>query len=715
MRNMENKIDLSIVTPVHDKAPYLKGFIYSLLEQDIWERMELICVENGSKDDSWKELNKIYNGLSVKRRKNIHLVQIDKANACIARNEGMKLATGRYVSFLPADASLLPGIARIWVESLDEFPEYGFLYGGYKFSPPHGGTYMSEKYDVEMLKQYNYVDGSFPFKRELFPDWNNGGWDPEVISLQDWDFWLAIVLGKDKQGSGVKGLYRPEICFETIPPQPGGLSEDSHNNWIERTMFIKNKWGIKESDICVVSPGAPFHAKNLAKVGGWDFRWAPQSKENNFKAIYEIGYYPQLAEQCSAVFSTIKGGMFTGKKIIHWVGSDIWGLLNSSLLQVRNLKRLFDANNFIHLVEFEQTQSELAELGITAEVVPLPPAKMYKPIPFPKGKFTIAVYMPEQNQDFYYPELIKEVAHKLPNYNFLLFGNRFDLSKDKNIQHVGYIEDMEKLIAECHAIVRLTQHDGLPISLVEFVMAGRNAMFNIKMPHMLYANSNNPDLLAQRVQDLEKLPLNEEGSNYYRELMDHGKYKSKIESLLDQVDYRPKDYWEARSESWEQQAVHGVFPHKKEIEEVLGDLDYKSVLDVGCGNGRWFPYFRDKLYSGIDISEKLISIAQQYYPQSDFRAIKLEDIQTNAKGKFDLAFVYTCLQHIKPEDLEVAATKLKEVSKYSILIESPEGWDGSYGFNHDYTKYFNIVKTVKAEVTDDNPKGTLTLMLTKNE
>lgn len=712
---MKTTIDLSIITPVHDKAPYLKGFIYSLLEQDIWDRMELICVENGSKDDSWKELNKIYNGLSAKRRANIHLIQIDKANACIARNEGMKISKGRYVSFLPADASMLPGIARIWVESLDEFPEYGFLYGGYKFSPPHGGTYMSEKYDPEMLKQYNYVDGSFPLKREIFPWFNNGGWDPDVISLQDWDFWLAVIMGEDKKGSGIKGLYRPEICFETIPPQPGGLSEDSHNNWIERTKFIKDKWGIKESDICVVAPGAPFHAKNIAKIGGWDFRWAPQSKANNFKMIYELGYYPQLAQQCSAVFSNLDGSMFKGKKVIHWVGSDIWGLLNSSMLQVRNLKRLFDANNFIHLVEFEQTQSELAEFGIKAEIVPLPPAKLYEPIPFPKGKFTVAVYMPENNQEFYYPEMMREVAHKIPEFNFLFFGNRFNLKKEKNIQNVGYIEDMDKLIAECHAIVRMTMHDGLPLSLVEFVTAGRNALFNIQMPHMLYVNTANTDLLAQRIRDLEKLPLNEEGSKYYRELMDHKKYKEKIESLLLESDYRPKEYWEARADSWEQQAVHGVFPHQKEIEEILKGIDYSSVVDIGCGNGRWYPYFKDKKYSGIDISDKLISLAKQHYPDGDFRAIKLEDIETVQHGKFDLAFVYTCLQHIKPEDLEKAANKVKAVSKYSLLIESPDGWDGSYGFNHDYSKYFNIIDTRKADKTDDNPNETLTLMLTNNQ
>ena len=709
-------IDLSIISPVFNKAPFLKGFLHSLLEQDTWDRMELIWVENGSTDDSWKEMNDLYNKLGKNRRANIKLVQVKEANRCSAINEGVKSATGRYWSFLPSDSALFPGAARTWVESLDEFPEYGFLYGGYRLAPPHGGVYTSEKFDPYFLRQYNYIDGSFPIKSELYPYWNNGGHDPTIKSLNDWDFWLAVVLGEDKKGSGIKGLYRPEIFFETLPPQPGGLSDDSHQNWLERTKTIKDKWGIVESAICVTSPGAPFHAKNIAKILGAEFRVAPQHKPHNFKMIYLLGFYPQLAPQCSAVFSTHEGKITTAKKVVHWVGSDIWGLMNTSLMQVRGLKKQFDLQSLIHLVEFQQTKNEMATLGFDTEIVPLPPAKLYEPIPLPK-KFTVAVYMPEQQPEFYYKDLMEEVAHAMPDTDFLFFGNRFDLSKNKNIQHVGYIEEMDKFIAECSAIVRMTVHDGLPLSLVEFVTAGRNALFNIAMPHMMHVNSNNKDLIVQRIRDLQKLPLNEAGSKYYRELMDHKKYKEKIESLLTDIKYQPRAYWEARSDSWELQAKHGEYPHLKEVEEMLEDIEYKSVIDLGSGNGRWSPYFRTKgvTYKGYDISPNLINIARQYYPSEDFASAGVESIDVETESRYDLAFSYTCLQHIRPDDLSKAVENIKKLSKYTLLIESTSGWDGSYGFNHDYKKHFNIIKEMKAEKTEDNPNDTLTLMLVDNE
>ena len=53
--------------------------------------------------------------------------------------------------------------------------------------------------------------------------------------------------------------------------------------------------------------------------------------------------------------------------------------------------------------------------------------------------------------------------------------------------------------------------------------------------------------------------------------------------------------------------------------------DYVSpgerVLDMGCANGRLFTVLREKKadYFGIDISEKLIEIAERDYPQANFQ------------------------------------------------------------------------------------------------
>jgi ubiquinone/menaquinone biosynthesis C-methylase UbiE len=46
----------------------------------------------------------------------------------------------------------------------------------------------------------------------------------------------------------------------------------------------------------------------------------------------------------------------------------------------------------------------------------------------------------------------------------------------------------------------------------------------------------------------------------------------------------------------------------------------ERVLDLGCGNGRWYKVFKEKKvdYFGIDNSEKLIEIAKENFPEAKF-------------------------------------------------------------------------------------------------
>ncbi len=55
----------------------------------------------------------------------------------------------------------------------------------------------------------------------------------------------------------------------------------------------------------------------------------------------------------------------------------------------------------------------------------------------------------------------------------------------------------------------------------------------------------------------------------------------------------------------------------------LGDLNYASVLDAGCGVGLFYDYLQDQLdsfqYIGVDVSERAIRVAIEHEPTIDFR------------------------------------------------------------------------------------------------
>ena len=54
----------------------------------------------------------------------------------------------------------------------------------------------------------------------------------------------------------------------------------------------------------------------------------------------------------------------------------------------------------------------------------------------------------------------------------------------------------------------------------------------------------------------------------------------------------------------------------------VAPLSYHSVLDIGCGLGDLSAFFKKHnvkaIYKGIDLSEKMISIAKEKYPDSNF-------------------------------------------------------------------------------------------------
>lgn len=91
--------------------------------------------------------------------------------------------------------------------------------------------------------------------------------------------------------------------------------------------------------------------------------------------------------------------------------------------------------------------------------------------------------------------------------------------------------------------------------------------------------------------------------------------KKYAEYLLEKTkeDYNliAEEFSRTRSEIW---------PETKSLfEKYL--IEGEKVLDLGCGNGRYFEYLKDKKinYFGVDSSEKLIEIAKNKYPTAYFQ------------------------------------------------------------------------------------------------
>jgi len=88
---------VSVVIPVYNVERYLGECLDSILKQTL-DDIEVICVDDGSNDNSL-EILKDY----ADKDKRIIILQQDNQGAGVARNYGMSIAKGKYLSFLDSD------------------------------------------------------------------------------------------------------------------------------------------------------------------------------------------------------------------------------------------------------------------------------------------------------------------------------------------------------------------------------------------------------------------------------------------------------------------------------------------------------------------------------------------------------------------------------------------------------------------------------------
>ena len=94
---MKQNIKVSIVLPVYNAEKYINKTINSLLNQSLKD-IEIICVNDGSKDSTLKIIEKI-----KKQDERIRIIDKNNEGVWKARIDGIKQATGDYIAFIDSD------------------------------------------------------------------------------------------------------------------------------------------------------------------------------------------------------------------------------------------------------------------------------------------------------------------------------------------------------------------------------------------------------------------------------------------------------------------------------------------------------------------------------------------------------------------------------------------------------------------------------------
>lgn len=152
-KRMNESVLISIIMPVYNPGKYLHTAIMGILSQS-YENLELICINDASTDGSDHVLLQYQ-----KHNKRIRLVHHkENTGAARSRNEGIELASGKYIFFVDADDVFEKDLLKCMVQVAEQesadmvYISYDTFEDGDQYSSDIRGDYY---YFGEWFSQYN--------------------------------------------------------------------------------------------------------------------------------------------------------------------------------------------------------------------------------------------------------------------------------------------------------------------------------------------------------------------------------------------------------------------------------------------------------------------------------------------------------------------------------------------------------------------------------
>lgn len=196
---------VSIIIPTYNRIKWLPLAIESA--QKAGADVEVIVVDNGSTDNTPEVCSAI---------EGIRYLRLDpNVRQARARNAGIKISSGEFVTFLDDDDQRLPGALDAQVQLLDSDPQLGFVYGKVLLGDSQNCLPTGESRPHEIvtgdlfwqLVQRNFIHLPAVVARKALVE-KAGGFEPEVVGAEDW--LLLVKLSEQHKVGAVTGAVA--IC-----------------------------------------------------------------------------------------------------------------------------------------------------------------------------------------------------------------------------------------------------------------------------------------------------------------------------------------------------------------------------------------------------------------------------------------------------------------------------------------------------------------------
>lgn len=182
---------VSIITPCFNQGHFLEETILSVLEST-YPAIEMIIVDDGSTDQS-VEVALAFS----KSHPHIKLHQQANSGPSVARNQGIRLAKGKYILPLDADDLLSKDYIARAVVVMENDPEVKVVYCRARKFGDKEEKWILPDYSPHLLARKNMIFVSAMYRKT---DWERcGGYAEEMTwGFEDWEFWISLLKSGGK-------------------------------------------------------------------------------------------------------------------------------------------------------------------------------------------------------------------------------------------------------------------------------------------------------------------------------------------------------------------------------------------------------------------------------------------------------------------------------------------------------------------------------------
>lgn len=139
---------ISVIVPIYNTEKYLEKCITSILDQS-YHNLEVILINDGSTDNSEEICNRFQ---EIDKR--IIVKYQENSGVSVARNQGLKIAKGDFISFVDSDDYLHPEmLERLW----NYLKEYNADIAMCDFFKVFDGKLIEQCYEKNIVKQLDSV------------------------------------------------------------------------------------------------------------------------------------------------------------------------------------------------------------------------------------------------------------------------------------------------------------------------------------------------------------------------------------------------------------------------------------------------------------------------------------------------------------------------------------------------------------------------------